>query len=124
MLASPFSIWVQVSVGTLLAFTTVAVSVLILRYVPPDEVPLTSGLQESIGSVSSQFNNDLKGTASMDFGYSAVPSNEGDWLLVETSESSIEDDAMQKHVIKGIERLTNLFLCHSHFCKESFVIIA
>ncbi|KAI6673586.1 hypothetical protein NL676_001492 [Syzygium grande] len=94
----------MVSVGTLLAFTTVAVSVLILRYVPPDEVPLTSGLQESIGSVSSQFNNDLKGTASMDFGYSAVPSNEGDWLLVETSECSIEDDAMQKHVIKERRR--------------------
>lgn len=34
--------------GTLLAFTTVAISVLILRYVPPDEVPLPSSLQESI----------------------------------------------------------------------------
>lgn len=38
--------------GTLLAFTTVAVSVLILRYVPPDEVPLSSSLQESIESAS------------------------------------------------------------------------
>jgi cationic amino acid transporter 1 len=37
----------QVSVGTLLAFTIVAVSILILRYVPPDEVPLPSSLQES-----------------------------------------------------------------------------
>lgn len=34
--------------GTLLAFTTVAISILILRYVPPDEVPLTSSIQESI----------------------------------------------------------------------------
>ena len=37
----------QVSVGTLLAFTIVAVSILILRYVPPDEVPLPSSLQAS-----------------------------------------------------------------------------
>lgn len=42
----------QVSVGTLLAFTMVAISILILRYVPPDEVPLPSSLQESIESVS------------------------------------------------------------------------
>lgn len=99
--------------GTLLAFTTVAVSVLILRYVPPDEVPLTSGLQESIGSVSSQFNNDLKETASINFGYSVVSSKEDDQL---SSKSSTDDDIMQKHVIKGIERLTNLLLCHSHYC--------
>jgi solute carrier family 7 (cationic amino acid transporter), member 1 len=39
--------WLQVSVGTLLAFTVVAVSILILRYVPPDEVPLPPSLQES-----------------------------------------------------------------------------
>ncbi|KAJ0982564.1 hypothetical protein J5N97_010819 [Dioscorea zingiberensis] len=42
----------MVSVGTLLAFTIVAISILILRYVPPDEVPLPSSLQESIDSVS------------------------------------------------------------------------
>lgn len=90
----------MVSVGTLLAFTTVAVSILIIRYVPPDEVPLTSGLQESIGSVSSQFNNDLKGTASTDIGYSVVSSKEDNQLLIETSESSIEEDIMQKPVIK------------------------
>ena len=38
--------------GTLLAFTMVAISVLILRYVPPDEVPLPSSLQGSIDSAS------------------------------------------------------------------------
>lgn len=45
----------QVSVGTLLAFTMVAVSVLILRYVPPNEVPLPSSLQEAIDSVSLRY---------------------------------------------------------------------
>lgn len=45
----------QVSVGTLLAFTMVAISVLILRYVPPDEVPLPSSLQESIDSVTLRY---------------------------------------------------------------------
>ncbi|KAF9591264.1 hypothetical protein IFM89_003215 [Coptis chinensis] len=47
----------MVSVGTLLAFTVVAISILILRYVPPDEMPLPSSLQESIDSVSSRRNN-------------------------------------------------------------------
>ncbi|XP_051138713.1 cationic amino acid transporter 2, vacuolar-like [Andrographis paniculata] len=42
----------MVSVGTLLAFLMVAVSVLILRYVPPDEVPLPLSFQEAIDSVS------------------------------------------------------------------------
>ena len=51
---------VQVSVGTLLAFTTVAISVLILRYVPPEEVPLVSSLQEPLDSVTSQFHHDTQ----------------------------------------------------------------
>ncbi|KAL2900857.1 Cationic amino acid transporter 2 vacuolar [Bienertia sinuspersici] len=34
----------MVSVGTLLSFTIVAISILIIRYVPPDEVPLPSSL--------------------------------------------------------------------------------
>ncbi|KAF3796139.1 Cationic amino acid transporter 2 [Nymphaea thermarum] len=45
----------MVSVGTLLAFTMVAVSILILRYVPPDEVPLPASLQEAIDSVSLKY---------------------------------------------------------------------
>ncbi|CAI0433209.1 unnamed protein product, partial [Linum tenue] len=42
----------MVSVGTILAFTAVAVSVLILRYVPPDVVPLASSFHESIDASS------------------------------------------------------------------------
>lgn len=45
----------MVSVGTLLAFTMVAISVLILRYVPPDEVPLPPSFQGSIESVSFRY---------------------------------------------------------------------
>ncbi|KAI4381601.1 hypothetical protein MLD38_007661 [Melastoma candidum] len=47
----------MVSVGTLLAFTMVAISVLILRYVPPDEVPLPSSLQSSIASVALRYSS-------------------------------------------------------------------
>ncbi|XP_073005979.1 cationic amino acid transporter 2, vacuolar-like isoform X1 [Typha latifolia] len=47
----------MVSVGTLLAFTIVAISILILRYVPPDEVPLPSSLQESIDSISLHYDS-------------------------------------------------------------------
>ncbi|KAL4568155.1 hypothetical protein LXL04_020258 [Taraxacum kok-saghyz] len=50
----------MVSVGTLLAFTMVAVSVLILRYVPPDEVPLPSSLQAAIDSVSLRYSNTVR----------------------------------------------------------------
>ncbi|XP_020082017.1 cationic amino acid transporter 2, vacuolar-like [Ananas comosus] len=53
----------MVSVGTLLAFTIVAVSILILRYVPPEEVPMPSSFRESIDTVSfrnSQENNNEK----------------------------------------------------------------
>ncbi|XP_058204235.1 cationic amino acid transporter 2, vacuolar-like [Rhododendron vialii] len=52
----------MVSVGTLLAFTTVAVSILILRYVPPEEVPFPSSLQDSIHFESISCSSSIHGT--------------------------------------------------------------
>ncbi|XWS58567.1 hypothetical protein CRYUN_Cryun08bG0045300 [Craigia yunnanensis] len=57
----------MVSVGTLLAFTVVAISILILRYAPPDKVPLPSSLQEYIDSVRMQLDDDSLGTESKTF---------------------------------------------------------
>lgn len=45
----------MVSVGTLLAFTMVAISLLIIRYVPPDVVPLPSSLQDSVYAVTLRY---------------------------------------------------------------------
>lgn len=47
----------MVSVGTLLAFTMVAISLLVIRYVPPDVVPLPSSLQDSIDAVSLRYSD-------------------------------------------------------------------
>lgn len=75
----------MVSVGTLLAFTMVAISVLILRYVPPDEVPLPSSLQESIDSVS------------LLYGQSSAYSNESN-LYVNIGNSSVSGPLLCKKV--------------------------
>ncbi|KAL6335882.1 hypothetical protein AAG906_003507 [Vitis piasezkii] len=66
----------MVSVGTLLAFTMVACSVLILRYVPPDEVPLTPSHQESIDTVSLQHSSSNQKIDEENSKVCAGPSNE------------------------------------------------
>uniref|UniRef100_A0A7N0VJI5 Cationic amino acid transporter C-terminal domain-containing protein n=1 Tax=Kalanchoe fedtschenkoi TaxID=63787 RepID=A0A7N0VJI5_KALFE len=52
----------MVSVGTLLAFTMVAISVLILRYVPPDEIPLPLSVHGSLeyASISSNCSKEIE----------------------------------------------------------------
>ncbi|BAU01683.1 hypothetical protein HKW66_Vig0148530 [Vigna angularis] len=45
----------MVSVGTLLAFTVVAISVLILRYIPPNEIPLAPSVMEPFVSASTGY---------------------------------------------------------------------
>ncbi|KAI9108888.1 hypothetical protein K1719_020193 [Acacia pycnantha] len=46
----------MVSVGTLLAFTVVAISILVLRYIPPNEIPLPPSLQDLVDYVSLGYN--------------------------------------------------------------------
>jgi cationic amino acid transporter 1 len=80
----------MVSVGTLLAFTIVAVSILILRYVPPDEVPLPSSLQASFRL--SQENDEEKVTGDEDHGQGTSEIN--DVIVVE----SIKDPLIEKQL--------------------------
>ncbi|XP_058737778.1 cationic amino acid transporter 4, vacuolar-like [Vicia villosa] len=55
----------MVSVGTLLAFTTVAVSVLIIRYVPPNEVPIPSSLLTCVDPLLNQSSGDIEEETTM-----------------------------------------------------------
>lgn len=55
----------MVSVGTLLAFTTVAVSVLIIRYVPPNEVPVPASLLTSVDPLLNQSGSDIEEETTM-----------------------------------------------------------
>ncbi|KAI5640395.1 hypothetical protein M9H77_00450 [Catharanthus roseus] len=50
----------MVSVGTLLAFTIVAISVLVLRYIPPLEAPPPLSCQHSAASLSYQSGGDIQ----------------------------------------------------------------
>uniref|UniRef100_A0A6N2MNN8 Cationic amino acid transporter C-terminal domain-containing protein n=1 Tax=Salix viminalis TaxID=40686 RepID=A0A6N2MNN8_SALVM len=72
----------MVSVGTLLAFTMVAISVLILRYVPPDEVPFPSSLQEIIDSVSLRYSTGCQNVTKERSGFYAVCGIGGALLLI------------------------------------------
>ncbi|KAF6156569.1 hypothetical protein GIB67_000034 [Kingdonia uniflora] len=85
----------MVSVGTLLAFTVVGVSILIIRYVPPDETPLPLSLQESIDSVSLRYNSstDIDGRAG---NTPVVTSNDRSQVFQDNTEASSKDPLIVK----------------------------
>ncbi|KAL8129484.1 hypothetical protein V2J09_018639 [Rumex salicifolius] len=82
----------MVSVGTLLAFTMVAISVLILRYVPPDEMPVPSSLQDSVDAVALRYN-------AVTSEFSA--SKDAQKPLLEKGNSSVQFPQIVKQVVDG-----------------------
>ncbi|KAK1270563.1 Cationic amino acid transporter 2, vacuolar [Acorus gramineus] len=93
----------MVSVGTLLAFTIVAVSILILRYVPPDEVPLPSSLQESIHAVSlrlSQESDVENAKADVETCKDKDEQCEDGISSSSNSEASVEDPLIEKQIVQ------------------------
>ncbi|XP_042054751.1 cationic amino acid transporter 2, vacuolar-like isoform X2 [Salvia splendens] len=91
----------MVSVGTLLAFTMVAISVLILRYVPPDVVPIPSSLQEAIDSVSSKYRSTtgLIDSDADDFDAKAITSQTTVPVLV-SEQTPLEDPLLEKAAVQ------------------------
>ncbi|KAJ6802849.1 cationic amino acid transporter 3, mitochondrial-like [Iris pallida] len=90
----------MVSVGTLLAFTVVAISILILRYVPPNEVPLPSSLQQSIDSVSFRYSTEEKESGSSK-NLAGTVNNDGDsieypLILKENNSDKMNEEKRRK----------------------------
>ncbi|KAJ6951818.1 hypothetical protein NC653_041079 [Populus alba x Populus x berolinensis] len=90
----------MVSVGTLLAFTSVAVSVLILRYVPPNEVPLHPSLQQLIDSPSLQFNSDSQEIAYQN-PKGSLSNHDLSQHLLDNRGTSIGCTLLPKHMAQG-----------------------
>lgn len=95
--------------GTLLAFTSVAVSVLILRYVPPDEVPLQSSLQKPIDSLSpsQQHGGTAQEVAAENSNDSLHSCNHCSHLL-DNEGTSIGCPLLQKHLVQGTNEMHSL----------------
>ncbi|KAB2005296.1 hypothetical protein ES319_D11G260000v1 [Gossypium barbadense] len=83
----------MVSVGTLLAFTVVAISILILRYSPPEEVPLPSSLQQFIDSVRKQLDDDSQSMERKEF-------NDADIVEQRPSQSEYGEASIQYPLIE------------------------
>ncbi|BBH06955.1 cationic amino acid transporter 2, partial [Prunus dulcis] len=105
----------MVSVGTLFAFTTAAVSVLILRYVPPDEVPLSSSLQESIKSVSLRFGPNIQESDSKNLQNPSGSSENNSRYLHEIGEASFGYPLIQKSIsqasAQGLSSILRFTVC-------------
>ena len=99
LLVSAF--YMQVSVGTLLAFTMVAISVLILRYVPPDEVPLLSSLQGSIDSESLEYGRSGQGSNGEKSKVKVGTSMDDDKPLLVKEDASGDYPLTAKHLFLG-----------------------
>ncbi|XP_042392798.1 uncharacterized protein LOC121984083 isoform X2 [Zingiber officinale] len=93
----------RVSVGTLLAFTIVAVSILILRYVPPSEVLLPSFLQQSIDSVSFHHNFQNNGEEADSSGIICSNQDQDDGISQEVSKESSDYPLIAKESNKDTE---------------------
>lgn len=88
----------MVSVGTLLAFTIVAISILILRYVPPDEIPLPSSFQESIDSVSIRYSIQNNGEKADSLGNTGSSENHYDGPSQEINKESVNYPLIGKEI--------------------------
>lgn len=84
--------------GTLVAFTMVAVSVLILRYVPPDEVPLPASLQDSIDSVSLPYGSISQDIRGDDPKASAGSSKDSSKRLLDSVDIMVELPLIEKQL--------------------------
>ncbi|XP_077247254.1 cationic amino acid transporter 3, mitochondrial-like isoform X1 [Tasmannia lanceolata] len=114
----------MVSVGTLLAFTIVAVSILILRYVPPDdEVLMASSPQESIDSVFLQYNTQENNADPIDLVAACKDKNQhsqGRMLYPNDAETSaayplivkkLDQDKSKEQKRRRVAALNIMFVC-------------
>ncbi|XP_054802447.1 cationic amino acid transporter 2, vacuolar-like [Prosopis cineraria] len=90
----------MVSVGTLLAFTVVAISILVLRYMPPKEIPLPPSLQDSVDYVSLGYDWSSKETNERD-AEANIGTSDNTKLLVVKEDASIEYPLIPKQLAIG-----------------------
>lgn len=102
----------QVSVGTLLAFTIVAISILILRYVPPNEIPLPLSFHESVESLSFHYISEEK-DAELSKDLNGVNDNE--------KHSSGDGNSINYPLIREDSNLCNAFLLHGQLSYLCFI---